>query len=281
MIPPSIPFILYGILTEESIGRLFIAGIFPGLLIAILFMAAIYISCRRNPQLGPAGPKASLRERFTALYYIWGILVLFVLVLGGMYGGFFTPTEAGAVGAFGALVLGLAKRKLNWKNLSSALVDTARLTGMIFLLIIGSMIFGYFMAVTEVPFWLADTFSVLPVPPIVIVIILLVMYVILGFFVEILAIMVLTVPIIYPVLLALSIDPIWFGVLVVVTVMIGQVTPPVGVVVYAVGGLVREVPLFTIFRGVWPYLYAMLIALIILVAFPQISLWLPDLMRSI
>lgn len=279
MIPPSIPFMLYGILTGVSIGSLFIAGIIPGLLIAALFIVAVYITCRFNPRLGPTGPRSSWRERALALYHTWGILVLFILVLGGMYGGFFTPSEAGAIGAFGALVLGLGKRQLTWKNFIASLTETGRLTGMVFMLIIGSMIFGYFMAVTEVPFWLANYVGGLPVPAAIVVVAFLVMYIILGFFVEIIAVMVLTVPILYPVLQVLGVDPVWFGVLVVLTVMIGQITPPVGVVVFAVGGLARDVPLFTIFRGTWPYFYAMLIALVILVVFPQISLWLPSMMR--
>ena len=278
MIPPSIPFILYGILTEVSIGSLFIAGIFPGLLIAFLFMAAIYITCRRNPSLGPAGPRASWRERVAALYRMWWILALFILVLGGMYGGIFTPTEAGAVGAFGALVFGLGKRQLTWKGFTASLSETGRLTGMIFMLIIGAMIFNRFLAITEIPFSLAHFVGGLPVPPIVVMSALLVMYVILGFFMAVIAVMILTVPIIYPVLLTMGIDPVWFGVLCVLTIMIGLVTPPVGIVVYAVGGLVKDVPLFTIFRGVWPFLYAMLIALVILIIFPQISLWLPSMM---
>ncbi len=278
MIPPSIPFMLYGIVTNVSIGRLFIAGILPGLLITVLFIFAIYIVCRLNPSLGPSATRASWKERISSLSRVWGILVLFFLVIGGMYGGIFTPTEGGAVGAFGALVLALIKRRINWKNFKASIYDTANLTGMIFILIIGATIFAYFIAVTEIPFSLANFISELHVPPLVVVIVILVIYVIVGFFMEILAVMMLTVPIFFPILQSLSIDPVWFGVLVIVTVMIGQVTPPVGIVVFAVGGLVKDVPLFLIFRGIWPFMYAMLISLIILMALPQISLWLPDLM---
>ena len=278
MIPPSLAFILYGFLTEESIGSLFMAGVFPGLLIAFLFMVAIYITCRRNPGLGPAGPRTSLREKVAALQHVWGILVLFVLVLGGMYAGIFSPTEAGAVGAFGALVLGLVKRRLSWKGFTTSISETGRLTAMIFLLIIGAMIFNYFLAITEIPFALAEFIGGFPVPPTVVLSALLVMYVILGFFMDILAVMVLTVPIVYPVLVTVGIDPVLFGVLIVLTTMIGFITPPVGMSVYTVSGMARDVPMFTIFRGVWPFLYAMLAALVILVAFPQISLWLPHMM---
>jgi len=278
MIPPSIPFILYAYLTEESIGSLFIAGIFPGLLIAILFIAAIYITCRLNPSLGAKGPRVGWRERMTALYHIWGVLLLFLLVLGGLYSGVFTPTEAGAVGAFVALVLGLAKRRLTWKKFAASLADTGRVTGMIFILIIGANILNVFIAMTEFPFTLANYVGGLPIPPIAVMLALIVVFIIVGFFMDIMAVMILAVPIIYPLLMAIDINPVWFGVLVVLTVMIGHITPPVGIVVYAVGGIVREVPLFTIFRGVWPFFYAMIIALIILVAFPQISLWLPGMM---
>ncbi len=278
MIPPSIPFLIYAYLTEVSIGNLFIAGIFPGLLIAFLFIVVIYITCRRNPTLGSAGSRASWRERVVSLHRVWGVLVLFILVLGGMYGGVFTPTEAGAVGAFGALVLGLVKRRLTWKSFATSLSDTALLTGMVFLLIIGAMIFNYFIAVTEIPFALAQFVGGCTVPPIVVMSALLVIYVIVGFFMDIIAVMIITVPIIYPLLLTIGIDPVWFGVLVVLTIMIGNITPPVGIVVYAVGGIVRDVPLFTIFRGIWPFFFAMLIALVILIVFPQISLWLPGMM---
>jgi len=278
MIPPSIAFILYAFLTEESIGSLFIAGIFPGILITVLFIIAIILICWRNPAAAPAGPKSNWRERIVILYRVWGIIALFLLVMGGMYTGFFTPTEAGSVGAFGALVLGLIKRRIIWKNFMNSLTETGRIAGMIFLLIIGSSIFSAFMAVSEIPFSLANFIGGLSVHPVIVVVALLVMYIIIGFFMDIIAVMVLTVPIIYPVLKTVGIDPIWFGVLVVLTIMMGAVTPPVGVVVYAVAGMVKDVPLYTIFRGIWPFLYAMLIAMAILIAFPQVSLWLPNLM---
>jgi C4-dicarboxylate transporter DctM subunit len=281
MIPPSTAFIIYGITTQESIGRLFIAGIIPGILIAILYMIAIYITCRLNPSLATRAPRSSLNESLGALYRVWGILVLFFLVLGGIYGGFFTPNEAGAVGAFGALVLGLAKRKLPFKVIKKSLTETAQLTGMIFLLIIGANIFNVFIAISKIPFGIADFISGLAIPPMGIVLALVFIYIILGFFMELISVILITMPIFYPLLQAIGIDPIWFGVLVVLTIMIGQITPPVGVVVYAIGGLVRDVPLYTIFRGVWPFLFAQLVALILLLIFPQISLWLPNLTRPI
>ncbi|MFC1846153.1 TRAP transporter large permease [Chloroflexota bacterium] len=279
MIPPSVAFIIFAFLTEESIGDLFMAGIFPGLLIAILYILAIYITCIRNKSLGPRGPRATWKERFSALYLVWGILVLFLLVMGGMYSGVFTPTEAGAVGAFGALILGLIRKGITWKSFTESLYNTLHLTGMIFLLIIGAMVFNYFMAVSELPFTLANFVGTLPVQPIVILALILVVYVILGFFMNVIAIVVLTIPIFYPLILSLQIEPVWFAVLVVLTIMIGLVTPPVGMVVFAVAAYVKDVSLFTIFKGVWPFFYAMLVALIILIAFPQISLWLPSMMK--
>ena len=187
MIPPSTAFIIYGITTQESIGRLFIAGIIPGILIAILYMIAIYITCRLNPSLATRAPRSSLNESLGALYRVWGILVLFFLVLGGIYGGFFTPNEAGAVGAFGALVLGLAKRKLPFKVIKKSLTETAQLTGMIFLLIIGANIFNVFIAISKIPFGIADFISGLAIPPMGIVLALVFIYIILGFFMELIS----------------------------------------------------------------------------------------------
>jgi tripartite ATP-independent transporter DctM subunit len=278
MIPPSLAFVLYGFFTEESIGSLFIAGILPGALIVLSFIGAIAIVCWRNPAAGPAGPASGWKERLAALYNVWGIIVLFLLVMGGMYSGFFTPSEAGAVGAFGALLLGIAKRRITWANLSKSLMETGIISGMIFLLIIGASILSSFMAVSEIPFTLARLISNLPVSPVLIMLILLLMYLVTGFFMSSMAVMVLTVPIIHPALEALGVDPIWFGVLVVLTIMIGQITPPVGIVVYAVGGMVRDVPMGKIFGGVWPFVGAMVVTLALLIIFPQIALWLPGMM---
>jgi C4-dicarboxylate transporter DctM subunit len=281
MIPPSTAFIIYGICTQESIGRLFIAGIMPGLLIAFLFIIAISIWCRINPSLAPASPKVSWRERWGSLYKIWGVIALFILVMGGLYGGIFTPNEAAAVGAFGALVLGLLKRQMTWKIFTKSLNETGQLTGMIFFLIIGANIFNVFIAMSKIPLAIATFIGGLDLPPILIVIALVILYIILGFFMELISIILISMPIIYPLLVTVGIDPIWFGVLVVLTIMIGQITPPVGVVVYAIGGMVRDVPLFTIFNGTWPFLYAQILAAIILIAFPEISVWLPNLMMPI
>ena len=280
MIPPSTIFILYAFLTQESVGKLFMAGILPGIMITILFIITIYIFAMINPQDAPPGEKSGWKERFVGLVPVWAIFALIVLILVGIYAGFFTPTEAGAVGAFGALVLAMIKRQMSWKGFMRCLVETGQVTGMIFMLIIGSTIFGSFIAVSELPFWLSDFVSNLPFPPVIIMLMILLVYVITGFFMDVIAVIVLTVPIIHPVLVAMQIDPIWFGVLVVLTIMIGGVTPPVGVLVFTVAGMVKDATIDEIFRGIWPFMIAMTIALILLVIFPQISLWLPDKMMG-
>jgi C4-dicarboxylate transporter, DctM subunit len=280
IIPPSNPMILYCYLTEVSIGRLFMAGVLPGILITILFVISIYISCKINPALASSGPKYSWKERFKSLYLIWGVLILFFLVMGGMYGGLFTPTEGGAIGAFGALLLGILKKRLTWKLFTASLMETVQLTGMILFLIMGSTVLNSFIALTEIPFGLSNFVSSLQISPVLVAAAILVIYFLVGFFMDVIAVVIITVPIFYPILVSLSIDPIWFGVLVILTIMMGNVSPPFGITVFAIGGLAPEVPLYTIFRGVWPYLYAMIVAMIILIIFPQISLWLPGIMMG-
>lgn len=278
MIPPSTIFILYAFLTQESVGALFMAGILPGILITVMFIVTIYIYALIYPEDAPRGEKASWRERFLGILPVWAIFTLIVIILAGIYAGIFTPTEAGAVGAFGALILAFIKRSMTLKGFMGCLVDTGRVTGMIFLLIIGSQVFGSFIAVSELPFWLSNFISGLPFPPIVVMVLILIFYVITGFFMDVIAVIVLTVPIIHPVLVAMNIDAIWFGVLVVLTIMIGGVTPPVGVLVFAVSGMVKDASIDEIFRGIWPFMIAMIIALVLLIIFPQISLWIPDMM---
>ena len=278
MIPPSVVFILYAFLTQESIGKLFMAGILPGILITVLFIITIYIFALLNPEDAPPGEKTGWKDRIVGLLPVWAIFALIVLILVGIYAGFFTPTEAGAVGAFGALVLALIKRQMTLKGLKQAMIKTGRVTGMIFMLIIGCTIFGSFMAISELPFWMSDYVSSLPFPPIVIMILILLAYVIAGFFMDVFAVIVLTVPILHPVLVSMNIDAVWFGVLVVLTIMMGGITPPVGVLVFTVAGMVRDATVDEIFRGIWPFMIAMMVALILLVMFPQISLWLPDMM---
>lgn len=278
LIPPSSIFIIYGILTEQSIGKLFIAGVFPGILLASLFMASIYFRARRNYKLGPPGARTSFVEKLVALKESWGVLALFVLIMGGLYLGWFTPTEAAAVGAFGAFLFALAKRHLTKQNFIAALTETMRTTAMIFVIVIGAMIFGYFLAVSRIPFELASFAGGLPVSPYLILTGILVVYLFLGCIMDTLAMVILTVPIFYPVVLALGFDPIWFGVIMVVVSEMGVITPPVGLNVYVIHGVAKDVPLFTIFRGVVPFLLMMIICIVLVIVFPQIALFLPSFM---
>jgi C4-dicarboxylate transporter DctM subunit len=277
LIPPSLIFVIYGILVEESIGRLFIAGILPGILLTAVFMIQIVIMCKRNPKLGPPGPRATWKERFAALPQVWGIVLLFLMVIGGMYSGVFTPTEGGAIGAFLTIIIGLVNRRLTWKNIASGLLETGRTTAMVFALFIGAMILNSFLAVSRMPFELASMIVNLPVPPWGIMAVILIFYIIIGFFMPIGAMVILTVPILHPVVTALGFDTIWFGVMIVLMVQLGAITPPVGLTVFAMAGMIKDVPMFTIFRGAWPFVYSMLIVVIILAIFPEISTFLPSL----
>jgi len=278
LIPPSVIFIVYGVATQQSIGKLFIAGIFPGFLLMLLYMATIYILTRRNPNLGPPGPVVSWRERLTSLTGgIWEILIVFALSIGGLFAGWFTPTEAGAVGAFGVLAVTLAERRLSWQGFKKSLVDTTRTTALIMFLVAGAVIFGRFMAVSRIPFEMAVWAGELPFPPFVIMGIILFIYLILGCFIDALALILLTIPIFYPVVVTtLGYDPIWFGVIIVMVVAMGVITPPVGMNVYIIKGVAKDVPLETIFRGIWPFLGALIICIALLIAFPQIATFLPS-----
>ena len=279
LIPPSIVFIVYAILTELSIGKLFIAGVVPGLFIAALFCGVIYIQCKRNPELGPPGPAFTLREKVVSLKGVWETLSLFILVMGGMFLGFYTATEAAAIGAAGTMVIGLCKRELTWKKLVQCLNESIRTSCMVMAIVAGAIIFGRFLAVTRVPSELASWMASLPLPGWCVIGLIIVFYLIGGCFVDALALDILTIPIFYPVIKALGYDLIWFGVMIVVVTQMGVITPPVGVNVYVVSGMARDVPMEKVFKGSMPFLYALILASIILTAFPQIALWLPNLIK--
>jgi len=279
LIPPSVTFIVYGILVEESIGKLFIAGIFPGLLLTGLFIVTVLVITWRNPRLGPPGARATSRERLVSLTGVWEVLFLFCLVMGGLFAGLFTPTEAGALGALGALILGLVQRRLTRQEFIASVFETLRTTSMVFIILAGTSILGRFLAVTKIPFGLAEWVSELPVPPTAIFAVIGLVYLIAGCAVEALPLIMLTVPIFFPVVVALGFDPIWFGVIIVLVSQMGLITPPVGVSAYVVAGVAKDVPLGTIFRGALIFLPAMIACVIILMAFPQIALFLPNLMR--
>ncbi|HET56831.1 MAG TPA: TRAP transporter large permease [Deltaproteobacteria bacterium] len=278
LIPPSVIFIVYGVMTQQSIGELFMAGILPGVLLTVLFIVTIAVWCRVDPELGPAGPRTSIREKIASLSGIIETLILFVMVMGGLFAGIFTPTEAGAVGALGTLLLSLLKRQLTWKGFVESLMETTRISCMILLIVAGATVFGHFLAVTRIPFDIATWISSLTLPSWTVIILILLVYFVGGCFIDSLALIMLTVPIFYPVVLTLGFDPIWFGVVIVLITQIGVITPPVGVNVYVVSGVARDVPLQTIFKGVLPLLLALIIAVLILIPFPWIALWLPGLM---
>ncbi len=279
LIPPSATFVFYAILTEQSVGKLFIAGVLPGIMLALLFMLAINIRVRINPQVAPKSEGATFKERIDALKGVWGMLALFVLVMGGIYTGVFTPTEAAGIGAFGAFVFALYRRTMTWGHFMASLRLTGQNTGMIFIIVIGAYVFGYFLAVTRIPFELAQYMSGLELSPYIILAGVVLIYTILGMFLDGWAIMVLTIPIIHPMMVDLGFDPIWFGVMVVIMLEMALITPPVGVNVFIIKGVAQDVPMYTIFRGIWPFWIAMLVSLVILSIFPQIALFLPNTMK--
>lgn len=277
LIPPSLGFILYGVLTEESVGKLFMAGFLPGVFLTLLFIIVIIITTAIRPQLGPPGPSTSFREKIVSLKNTWAVLLLFLLVLGGIYLGIFTPTEAGAIGTFGALIVSFVSRRLTLRNILDSLSETGQTTGMIVLLIVGSFIFMRFLAISGLTSMLAETVSHLAMPKYVIFAFIVIFYIIAGMFLEIMSCMVLTIPLIYPVMMALGFNSIWFGVVLVILMEMGLITPPVGMNVFALAG-VTDVPLSTIFRGVWSFVGAMLFCIVIITVFPTIALFLPGMM---
>ena len=277
MIPPSVVFIVYAILTEQSIGKLFISGIIPGILTAILFCLSIYWQCKRNPTLGPAAPPTTLWQKTRSLLGVSETLILFALVMGGMFRGWFSANEAAAIGAAGTILITVVQKKLAWKTFLQSLRETMRTSCMVMIIVAGAAIFGNFLAVTRLPFQLAGWLSGLAIPGWCVIALIVVFYLIAGCFVDALALVLLTVPIFYPVVTALGYHPIWFGVMIVLVTQMGVITPPVGVCVYVVSGIERDVPLQTVFKGSMPFLYMMIVAAILITAFPQLCLWLPSL----
>ncbi|MFC2017603.1 TRAP transporter large permease subunit [Chloroflexota bacterium] len=279
LIPPSVPFIIYGMLTWTSIGKLFIAGIFPGILFAGMLMLMIYIRCRINPKLGPAGPKSSWKERFVSIRGIWAVALLVVVVLGGIYAGVFTPTEAGAIGSFGAVVIGLVRRRLSFKALTDSMIDAVRISAIVMIMFLFAVAFGRFITITNLAYDLAESIVALNLSPYVLLGIILLIYIFLGCVMNAAPVLILTLPIFFPIVMAAGFDPILFGVLIVVMVDLAVITPPIGANVFTMVAIVKDVPMYDIFRGLIPFFVLMVILVIVLVAFPQISLFLPSLMR--
>jgi tripartite ATP-independent transporter DctM subunit len=277
MIPPSIILLLYGILTEQSIGKLFMAGFLPGILQALLYMLVIVIVTKRNPLLGPPGPQFSLREKVVALKGVWEVATLFLLVIGGLYLGVFTATEAAGIGAFGAFLCLVRRRKLTWENMKICLTSTSSTTGMMFMIILGAMLLNYFLSITRLPFELASWIGGLEMNRNIIFLVIVFLFIFLGAIMDELAIMLLAVPVIFPVILRLGYDPIWFGVICTKLMEMGMILPPVGMTVFVIQGITDE-PMETVFRGVAPFIIADFIEILILLAFPQIATFLPNLM---
>jgi tripartite ATP-independent transporter DctM subunit len=277
LIPPSLGFILYAILTEESIGQLFMAGMIPGILEILFYVATIFILCALHPHYGPRGPKTSILEKIYSLKATWPVLALFLLVIGGIYGGIFTPTEAGAVGAVGSIIIIFLMRRMNLFDFTTSTLDAVKLIGMIFVLVIGAFVFAHFLAMTKLPFYLSDLVVGLSVNRYMALVVIVFLYIILGMFLEIFSCIVLTVPILYPTIQALGFDPIWFGVIMVRVMEIGLITPPIGMNVFMLGG-VTKMPLETIFKGIIPFFIADIFHVALLILFPQIALWLPQTM---
>lgn len=276
LIPPSALLIVFGIITEESIGKLFIAGILPGILLAVLFILTIAFLCARNHALAPPGEPTTLYQKSKAVLAAGEVLIIFLLVLGGLFTGWFSPTQAGGAGAAGILILGLIRRSLTIKAFVSAGKDTLLITCMVMFIVAGAMIFGHFIAVTEIPFRLSDWVSGLDLPPMAVMAIIVFIHLVGGCFMDGFALIVLTVPILLPLIHQLGLNIYWFGIIVVLIVEMGTITPPVGVNVYVIKGVAEDVPLVTIFKGIFPFLLALIVGVAILMIFPQIATFLPS-----
>ncbi len=278
LIPPSVILIIYAVLTEQSVGKLFLAGFIPGVLEAVFYIGVIFIICRIRPEMGPPGSKTSFIAKVKSLKGTWIVILLFLLVIGGLYFGIFSPTEAAGVGAGGAFIFALARRRLNWQNFKGSLFATTKTTAMIFAILLGAMIFGYFLAITRLPFALADFIGGLPVNRYVIIIFILVLYLFLGCVMDAMGMILLTVPILFPVAQSLGFDAIWFGIIIVRVFEMASITPPVGLNVFVIKGVAKDVPMGVIFRGIIPFLMADFVHVAFLIAVPQIALFLPNLM---
>jgi C4-dicarboxylate transporter DctM subunit len=277
LIPPSGVLIIYGIITGQSIITLFVAGIIPGILLASMFIVMIYIRARLNPKLAPPGESTQFREKIMAIGQSFEMLLLILLIIVGLIVGLFTPTEAGGIGAFGAIVFSLIRKRLSWQGFKDSIIDTVKNTGMIFTIILGAFVFNSFLAVTTIPMELADMICGLGFPPLIIMLLIILTYLILGCFIDAMSMILLTIPIFLPLVTMLGYDPIWFGIIIVLVVEMAMITPPVGMNVYVIKGICPDVPINTIFRGVLPFVLVECIFATLLIAFPKIVLFLPGL----
>ena len=280
MIPPSTIMVIYGIVTETHIGKLFAAGVLPGILTAMLLMVAVVLMTLRDPEHAPAGEKFTWKQRLEALRGIWGVLLLVIVVLGGIYGGVFTATEGAGMGAAGAFLFAWARKALTWESLIGILVESARTTAMLFTLLIAATVFANFVNFTTMPGDLKEWITHLGLSPVMVVGAMMVIYIILGTVMEELTMVLLTIPLFFPIVVQLGFDPVWFGVLIVMVIQIGLISPPVGMNLFVLNTLLPKVGLGTIFRGCWPFVVMQVVTLAILLFFPSISLYLPSIMTS-
>jgi C4-dicarboxylate transporter, DctM subunit len=279
MIPPSTILVIYGIVTETHIGKLFAAGLLPGLLCAALLMAAVVWITWRDPAAGPAGERSSWAERFAAVRGIWGVALLVLVVLGGIYGGVFTATEGAGIGATGSFLFALARRTLSWRVLFEVLVESARTTAMLFTILIAAMLFSGFINFTTMPGDLKQWILGQGFSPLMVVAAMMAIYVLLGTIMEELSMVLLTIPVFFPIVTGLGFDPVWFGVLIVLVVQIGLISPPVGMNLFVLNALLKGVPLAQIFRGVWLFVAALVLALGVVLEVQPLALWLPGFMK--
>ncbi len=275
LIPPSVTLIVFGIITEQSIGKLFLAGIIPGVIIAFFFVVIIYGWCKINPEMGPEGAKSSWKERIASLPEVTWVLIIFLLVIGGLMKGFFTPTEAGSVGTFAVLLMALMKRDMNFKGYVKSVGESLRTACMVLMLIAGSTVLGHFLAITKIPMMAADWIVELPFHRYTVMVFIALIYLLGGSFIDDLAFMVLATPIFYPVILKLGFDPIWFGMVIAITVMVGVVIPPVAINVFVVKNITK-VPFGVIYSGVYPFLISLVVGATLLFLFPQLATYLPS-----
>jgi C4-dicarboxylate transporter DctM subunit len=280
LIPPSVVLVLYGVLTETSIGDLFIAGFLPGVLTIVGFMLVVVVMTRIYPTIGPAGEQATLAEKFTALGRTWAIILLFALVIGGIYFGVFTPTEAAGIGAVGAFVISALRGRLTFTNIREALMETVTTTAMIFTILIGALTLNNLMVFSGIAGALSGFVSGLDMHPMAVMAVILLIYLVMGCFLDALAMILLTVPIFFPIITNLGFDPIWFGIIVVMVVELGLITPPIGMNVFVIKGMAPDVRLSSIYKGVIPFVIAQLVLIVLVFFIPDIALWLPETARA-
>lgn len=279
MIPPSTPMITYGIITNSSVGKLFLAGALPGLIITVLFCLAVVVVTRMDPLAAPGGQKSSWKERFKSLSKVWLMLLLIVAVLGSIWGGLCTPTEAAAVGSFGTFVIAIGRHNMDIKKIRDSIKSSMKVTSMIFFLLIGASVFSNFITVTKAPVIIAKWVASSNIAPAMVIAIMCLVYIFLGCLMDTLSMILLTLPIFSPIVVALGYDLVWFGILVVLMTMLGSITPPVGINCFVVGGMVEDASTGEVFKGVVPFIIALIVMAVILVAFPDVALWLPRILN--